>query len=129
MRGSTLKDGQTNLSKIAPTNWKISGPNCLSKCPKSREMDFGPFREKYFSTIFSTSICLKKWTSEGSSEGVTQIKNGSYIDPLAMRFSPRSEFSSTDVWDAFLSKKHTKSLQIYSTYGQLTMLDGNSRGL
>ena len=34
----------------------------------------------------------KKWTSEGSSEVVTQIKKGSYIDPLVMRFSPKSEF-------------------------------------
>ena len=33
-----------------------------------------------------------KWTSEGSSEWVTQIKKGSYIDPLAMRFSANSEF-------------------------------------
>ena len=34
----------------------------------------------------------KKSTSDGSSEGVTQIKKGSYIDPLVMRFSPKSEF-------------------------------------
>ena len=33
---------------------KISGPNGLSKCPESREMDFGHFWEKYFSTIFLT---------------------------------------------------------------------------
>ena len=31
--------------------WTISGPNGLSKCPESREMDFGPFRETYFSII------------------------------------------------------------------------------
>ena len=43
--------------KVVPKYWehlKISGSNGLSKCPESREMDFGHFREKYFSTIFST---------------------------------------------------------------------------
>ena len=44
---------------------------------------FDDFLDQHFS---------KKWTSEGSSEGVTQIKRGSYIDPLVMRFSQKSEF-------------------------------------
>ena len=39
-----------------------------------------------------SNIFRKTWTPEGSSEGVTQIKKGSYIDPLVMRFSPKSEF-------------------------------------
>ena len=30
----------------------ISGPNGLSKCPESREMDFGRFGETYTLTIF-----------------------------------------------------------------------------
>ena len=43
------------------------------------------------STIFWTNI-FRKWTSEESLERITQIKQGSYIDPLVMRFSPKSEF-------------------------------------
>ena len=73
-------------------DWKISGPNGLSKCPESRKMDFGPFSGKYGSTIFLDHHFSKKWTSEGSSEGICQVKKGSYIDPLVMRFSPKSEF-------------------------------------
>ena len=74
---------------------KISGPNGLSKCPESREMDFGPFREKYVSTIFrqflGPTFCEKMdlrrvlWPK-------CQVKKVSYIDPLVMRFSPKSEF-------------------------------------
>ena len=37
---------------------------------------FDDFWDQHFS---------KKWTSEGSSEGVCQVKKGSYIDPLVMR--------------------------------------------
>ena len=59
---------------------------------------------KWISDIFGKYICStlfdhlldqqfsKKWNSEGSSEAVTQIRKGSYIDPLAMRCSPKSEF-------------------------------------
>ena len=73
---------------------KISGPNGWSKCPESREMDFGPFRGKYVSAIFRRFFgptFFEKMNLKGSSEGVTQVKKGSYIDPLAMRFSPKSE--------------------------------------
>ena len=53
------------------------------------------FGENMFRPFFDDFLdqhVSKKWTSEGSSEGVTQIKKGSYIDPLVMRFSPKSEF-------------------------------------
>ena len=43
------KSIQENYPKNDKTywkNWKISGPNGLSKCPESREMDFGHFWEK-----------------------------------------------------------------------------------
>ena len=68
--------------------------NGLSKCPESREMDFGPFWETYFRHLFDKFLdhhVSKKWTPEGSSEGVAQIKKGSYIDTLVMRFSLKSE--------------------------------------
>ena len=34
------------MSKKNGKNWKINGPNGLSKCPESREMDFGHFWKK-----------------------------------------------------------------------------------
>ena len=39
-------------SNVQVKNKKISSPNGLSKCPESREMDFGHFRETYFSINF-----------------------------------------------------------------------------
>ena len=75
MRGSTPKNDQTNWSKNAQNileKIEISGPNGLSKCPESREMDFGPFRGKYFSTIFATIV----WTN-------IFRKNGPQTAPLA----------------------------------------------
>ena len=54
---------------------------------------FDDFWDQHFS---------KKWTSEGSSEGVTQIKKGSYIDPLVTRFSPESELLIGNVHYFFL---------------------------
>ena len=53
------------------------------------------FWGNYVSTMFRRFVdqhFSKKWISEGSSEGVTQIRKGSCIDPLAMRFSLKSEF-------------------------------------
>ena len=66
------------LSVPSPGKWisDLFGENMFRRF-------FDDFWDQHFS---------KKWTSEGSSEGVTQIKKGSYIDPLAMRFSPKSEF-------------------------------------
>ena len=48
---------------------------------------FRQFFDDFWDQHFSN-----KWTSEGSSEGVSQGKTNSYIDPLVMRFSPKSEF-------------------------------------
>ena len=45
-----------------------------------------PFCDDFLDQTF-----LKKWTSEGSSEGVCQVKKGSYIDPLVMRCSLKSD--------------------------------------
>ena len=88
MRGSNLKKCQTKC--------KISDLNCLSKCPESREMDFDIFRKNIVRAFcefwIATCFFSKKWSSYGSSEGVCQVKKGSYIDPLVMRFSPKSEF-------------------------------------
>ena len=66
------------LSVPSPGKWisDLFGENIFRQCSDG-------FLDQPFS---------KKWTSEGSSEGVTQIKKGSYIDPLVMRFSPKSEF-------------------------------------
>ena len=48
---------------------------------------FRRFLDDFWDQHFS-----KKWISEGSSEEVSQVKKGSYIDPLVMRFSPKSEY-------------------------------------
>ena len=50
-------------------NWKINGPNGLSKCPESREMDFGPFRETYFSTICLTVFWTNSFRKNGPQKG------------------------------------------------------------
>ena len=39
-------------------NWKISGPNGLSKCPESREIDFGNFGEKYVRHFFDHFLII-----------------------------------------------------------------------
>ena len=75
--------------------WKISGPNGLSKCPESREMDFGPFPGKYFSTIvrrFFGPTFFEKMNLRRLLWPKCQVKKVLYIDPLVMRFSPKSEF-------------------------------------
>ena len=51
---------------------------------------FGEHSFRWFFDDFLDQHFSKKWTSEGSSEGVTQIKKGSYIDPLVMRSSQKS---------------------------------------
>ena len=58
-------------------------------------MDFGPFRGKYFSTIFRWFFgptFFEKMNLRRVLRGVSQVKKGSYIDPLVMRFSHKSEF-------------------------------------
>ena len=40
------------MSKKYWKKLKISGPNGLSKCPESIEMDFGPFWENIFRPFF-----------------------------------------------------------------------------
>ena len=52
-----------------------------------RENIFRPFLDDFLDQHFS-----KKWTSEGSSGPSARLKKVSYIDPLVMRFSPKSEF-------------------------------------
>jgi|OM-RGC.v1.027559436 hypothetical protein len=67
-------------------------------------MDFGHFWETYVSTFvrrFVGATFLKKNTSEGSSEGVCQLKKGSYIDPLVMRFSLNCKFFIGNVHQPF----------------------------
>ena len=66
------------LSVPSPGKWisDLFGKNILRHV-------FDDFLEHHFA---------KKRNSEGSSEGVTQIKKGSYIDPLVMRFSLKSDF-------------------------------------
>ena len=54
--------------------WKISGPNGLSKCPESREMDFGPFRETYYWAIFWINIFLKNELQKGPQRGSPKLK-------------------------------------------------------
>ena len=76
-------------------NQEISGPNGLSKCPESREMDFGPFRGNYFLTIFRRFLdqhFFEKMNLRRVLWPKCQVKKVSYIDPLVMRFSPKSEF-------------------------------------
>ena len=73
---------------------EISGPNGLSKCPESREMDFGHFREKilfddfrrFFGPTVFENMDLRRvlWPK-------CQVKKVSYIDPLVMKFSQKSE--------------------------------------
>ena len=55
-------------------NLEISGTNGLSKCPESREMDFGPFRETYFLTIFWTNIFRKNGPQKGPQRGSHKLK-------------------------------------------------------
>ena len=59
----------TQFTHTREKKLKMSGPNRLSKCPESREMDFGPFREKYlfddFATIFWTNIFRKNGPQKG----------------------------------------------------------------
>ena len=50
-----------------------------------------PILRRLFNNLLDQHFS-KKMTSEGSSEGVCQVKQGSYIDPLVMRFSFNSEF-------------------------------------
>ena len=66
------------LSVPSPGKWisDLSGKNIFRQF-------FDDFLDQHFS---------KTWTSEGSSDGVTQIKKCSYIDHLVMRFSLKSEF-------------------------------------
>ena len=60
---------QKNWKKSVPKyysrqNWKISGPNALSKCPESRELVSGHFWGTHFLTFFGIwkseiSICFR----------------------------------------------------------------------
>ena len=97
------RENKQNLSKNRSTkfarkywnNLKISGPNGLSKCPESREMDFGPFRGKYCLSIFRRFFgptFFEKMDLRRVLWPKCQVKKVSYIDPLVMRFSPKSEF-------------------------------------
>ena len=58
-------------------------------------MDFGPFRETYFSAIFRRFFgptFFEKMDLRRLLWPKCQVKKVSYIDPLVMRFSPKSEF-------------------------------------
>ena len=58
-------------------------------------MDFGPFRETYFSTMFRRFFgptFFEKMDLRRVLWPKCQLKKVSYIDPLVMRFSPKSEF-------------------------------------
>ena len=58
-------------------------------------MDFGHFWEKYFSTIvrwFFGPTFFEKMDLRRVLWPKCQVKKVSYIDPLVMRFSPKSEF-------------------------------------
>ena len=67
--------------KIDQKYWKkmkISGPNGLSKCPESIEMDFGHFWGKdcstIFATIFWTNIFRKNGPQKGPQRGSHKLK-------------------------------------------------------
>ena len=51
-RKNRPKNQSKKIKKKYWKNWKISGPNGLSKCPESREMDFGHFWENIFRLFF-----------------------------------------------------------------------------
>ena len=53
---------------------KVHGPNCLSKCPESREMDFGHFRETDFSTCFF-NFGIRYWTPQARGTGLLRLGN------------------------------------------------------
>ena len=97
MRGSTPKIGQKIVQKMPKKywkNWKISGPNGLSKCPECIEMDSGPFRGKYVSTIFRWFFgptFFEKMDLRRVLWPKCQVKKVSYIDPLVKRFSLKFE--------------------------------------
>ena len=58
-------------------------------------MDFGPFRGKYVSTFFQQFFgptFFEKMNLRRVLWPKCQVKKVSYIDPLVMRFSPKSEF-------------------------------------
>ena len=58
-------------------------------------MDFGPFRGKYVSSIFQRFFgptCFEKMNLRRVLWPKCQVKKVSYIDPLVMRFSLKSEF-------------------------------------
>ena len=78
---------------------------------------FDDFWDQYFS---------KKWTSEESSEGVTQVKKGSYIDPLAMRFSLKSELliGNFHQFFSFLIKPYFLFLQYRKSVLKKTQIFG-----
>ena len=65
--------------------------------PESREMDFGRFRETFFPTLFwiFPTICGPAFFEKMNLRRVLwpkcQVKKGSYIDPLVMRCSLKSE--------------------------------------
>ena len=85
---------QKSVEKIAQKyweNWKISGPNGLSKCLKSIEMDFGPFWGNIFRRFFGPTF-FEKMDLRRVLWPKCQVKKVSYIDPLVMKFSLKSEF-------------------------------------
>ena len=77
-----------NLNVLSPGKWifDIFGKHIFRQF-------FDEFLDQHF---------LKEWTSEGSLEGVTQIKKGSYIDPLVISFSQKSEFLIGNVHQIFI---------------------------
>ena len=87
---------------------------------------FGKHMFRRFFDDFWDQHFSKKWTSEGSSEGVTQIKKGSYIDPLVMRFSPKSEFLIGNFHQnfSFLVKPYFLFLQYRKSLLKKTQISG-----
>ena len=96
---------QKNCPNILEKLKKISGPNGLSKCPESIEIDFGHFRGTYFSTcvghFFGPTFFFENMDLGRVLWPKCQVKNVSYVDPLVMKFSLKSDLCIGNVYQVF----------------------------
>ena len=92
-------------------------------------MDFGPFRETYVSTCvgrFFGPTFFEQMDLTRILRGGLPSQKGSYIDPLAMRFSPKSEFfiGNFHQYFSFLVKPYFLFLQYRKSVLKKTQISG-----